>query len=132
MQSSAATYVSLEPLARLQTYANVFGNRSNVIMVASNASFTNNPGNSLFAYGSQPRNQWLLGHRLTGKSNNFSANTLDVSHFPGGAVQRAQTVANWNMGGFKIEYCLESQTSLAQDLCSVEYSFSIMISAYKT
>ena len=129
MQDSAASYIKLDPLDCLLTYSSVFGNRSNVIMVANNTTVVNNSGNSLLAYGSQLRNQWLVGKYLTGNSNAFNADRLDVSHFPGGAVQQAQTVANWNVGGFRIDHCLGSQTAIAQSQCSVEYSISVMIGA---
>ena len=131
MQKSTASYTRLDPVTCLVTYANVFGNRSNVIMMASNATAANNSGNSLLAYGSQPRNRWLVGKSLTERSNTFNADRLNIAHFHGGAAQRAQTVAEWNVGGFKIDYCLGSQTSVAEGQCSVNYPFSVMISMLK-
>ena len=127
MQSSAKSFSKLDPITCLLTYTNLFGNRSDMIMVTSNATSLNNSGNSLLAYGSQHRNQWLLGSPLIGNSNTFNADQLEVSYFAGGAAQRAKAITQWNVGGFKIDYCLGSQTENAQGECSVDYSFSVMI-----
>ena len=101
-----------------------------MIMVASHATSQNNSGNSLLAYGAQHRNQWLLGSPLIGDSNTFNADHLDVSYFAGDAAKQAKAVAEWNVGGFKIDYCLGSQTVNDQGECSVDYSFSVMIGTF--
>ena len=128
MQDSADSFIKLDPVTCLLTYTNVFGNRSDMIMVASNT--TNNSANSLLAYGSQHRGQWLLGHPLVGESNTFNADKLDLSYFAGSVAKRAEALANWNVGGFKIDYCLGSQSTGAQVDCSVNYSFSVMLGMF--
>ena len=130
MQNHATTFTKLDPTTCLLTYTSVFGNRSDMIMVASKATSMNNSGNALLAYGTQHRNQWLLGSPLIGNSNTFNADQLDVSYFSGGVAQRAEALAQWNVGGFKIDYCLGSQTTNAQGECSVDYSFSVMLGQF--
>jgi hypothetical protein len=113
-----------DPLTCLLQYTDLFGNRSDVIFVTSTLSTTNN---SLFAYGvSGSEDPWKTGWYLS-LGDNFDSTKLDLANFPGGATERAEKVADWSIAGQKIDYCLTSHIS-TQDLCSVEYSLSIMIS----
>jgi hypothetical protein len=127
MQENAyntSLFARLEPLECLLSYTNLFGDRSNVILVTSTLSTTNN---SLFAYGlSGSEDPWKTGW-YWGLGNDFDSTKLDIANFPGGAAERVEKTSNWSIAGQKIDYCLSSQVS-TQDLCSVEYSQSIMIS----
>ena len=111
MQNFSATYTRLDPWPCRDTYAKVFGNRSNVILVVSN-SVRNNSGNSLLAYGAQVKNEWVS---LVGLPEDPNTRAND---------------GYWLVGGFKVEYCLSSQSTLSENRCSVDYSFPLMIGTF--
>jgi hypothetical protein len=127
MQENAhntSLFTKVEPLDCLLQYTDLFGDRSDVIFVSSTLSTTNN---SLFAYGaSGSEDPWKTGWYLS-LGNDFDSTKLSLANFPGGAVERLEKISNWNIAGHKIDYCLSSQVS-TQNLCTVEYSQSIMIS----
>lgn len=127
MQQNAhntSLFVTIEPLDCLIKYTDLFGDRSDLILVTSTLSTTNN---SLFAYGmSGSEDPWKTGWYLS-LGNDFDSTKLDLANFPGGATERAEKISNWSIAGQKIHYCLSSQFS-TQNLCTVEYSQSIMIS----
>jgi hypothetical protein len=127
MQQNAhntSLFAMIQPLDCLLQYTDLFGDRSNLILVTSTLSMTNN---SLFAYGmSGSEDPWKTGWYF-GLGNNFDSTKLDLANFPGGAAERAEKISNWSIAGQKISYCLSSQVS-TQNLCTVEYSQSIMIS----
>jgi hypothetical protein len=117
-------FAKVEPLDCLLQYTNLFDDRSDVILVTPTLSTTNN---SLFAFGVSGSEDpsktgwfWSLG-------NDFDSTKLDLANFRGGAAERMEKISNWSIVGQKIDYCLSSQVS-TQNLCSVEYSQSIMIS----
>ena len=130
MQDAAGTYQRLSKIDCLLAYSNVFGNRSDVIMVTSNATAANNSGNAVLAYGLQLVKEWSLGSALAAYPNTFNLNGLDLSYFSGDVAKQTQAVANWTMGGFHVDYCLASQSSIVQDKCDVEYSLSVMIGRF--
>lgn len=121
--NNLSIFTKVDALPCLLQYTELFGNRSDVLFVTSTNSTTNN---SLFAYGvSGSEDLWKTGWYL-GLGNVFDSTLLGLSNFPGGAAERAEKVSNWSIAGQKIDYCLSRQIS-THDLCSVEYSLSIMI-----
>lgn len=123
--NNTALFTKEDPLTCLLRYTDLFGSRSDVMFVTSTLSTTNN---SLFAYGvSGSEDPWKTGWYLCiGDDENFDSTKLDLSNFPGGAAERLERIANWSIAGQKIDHCLSSQIS-TQDMCSIEYSQSIMI-----
>lgn len=119
-------YTRLDTLDCLLDYTYLFGNRSDVIMVSSEAPAGNN---SLLLYGSVERGTWEIGWGLCGASNHFDCDHLDLASFADNTTRRLQAVKDWNIGGYKIDHCLSSQKSL-QDLCAVDYSFAIMLGGF--
>ena len=87
------------------------------------SSKTPESNNSLLIYGLASGGTWNVGTVLCGSSNTFSCDRL--GNLP--QAQQVQAAQEWNMGGYKIDYCLSGQESV-QNLCSVEYSSSIISS----
>ncbi|KAI9733951.1 MAG: hypothetical protein M1834_002607 [Cirrosporium novae-zelandiae] len=121
--SNDGGFVHLDKLTCLLEYTNLFGNRSDVVMVSNTAPPDNN---SLLTYGLARDATWDEGLTLCWDSNSFDCLKLDLSNFPSGEAGREKATANWNMAGYKIDHCLSAQRS-TDGLCSVEYSFSIML-----
>ena len=125
MQSNAKNrtyFPRVEPLECLLTYNNLLGNRSDLIMVSSAKPEANN---SLLLYGVANADTWDVGYILC-----IPGNTFDCGRLAGlPLAQQQQAIQDWNIGGYKIDYCLSSQQSTAS-LCSVEYSFSILLSRF--
>lgn len=125
MQANAKNrtqFARVEPLECLLTYNNLLGNRSDLIMVSSAKPEQNN---SLLIYGITYGLTWDVGYVLC-----IPGNTFDCGRLAGlPLAQQQQVIRDWNIGGYKIDYCLSSQQSTA-NLCSVEYSFSILLSMF--
>ena len=123
MQANARNrtyFTRLEPLDCLLTYNNLLGNRSDLIMVSSAKPEGNN---SLLIYGIATAVTWDVGYALC-----IPGNTFDCGRLAGlPLAQQQQVIRDWNVGGYKIDYCLSSQQS-TENLCSIEYSFSILLS----
>ena len=66
---------------------------------------------------------WDIGYALCGGGGQFDCGRL-ADFTP---EEQMEAIQNWNIGSYKIDYCLSSQRS-TENLCSVEYSFSIMLS----
>lgn len=123
MQVSAknsTSYAYIDTLDCLLMYNNLIGNRSDLIMVSSAPPEENN---TLLVYGMAASGTWDTGYDLCKWSNTFDCGRL--ANLP--VTEQSQAVKDWNMGGYKIDYCLSSQRS-TENLCSVEYSFSILLS----
>jgi hypothetical protein len=108
----------------LEVYLSATGNRSDVLLISSQDLLTPNKSllsnNSLlyaaYSYLSGPGFLWQCG----------STNTFDCRK--GKALLKNQTlIENWNVIGYKVDYCLASERSLA-DACMVKYSLPFMIS----
>lgn len=124
MQIAAAKgidLVRLEKLQCLEQYLSAFGKRSDLLMVAS-AGYTNN--NSVLVAGSIGYAVEFLGSWMCRSSNTFSCVKLSSGRYDD--RDKIAVVANWNMLGYEIDYCLASYKSL-DDSCSLVYSYKIMI-----
>ncbi|KAI4107154.1 MAG: hypothetical protein LQ345_007158, partial [Seirophora villosa] len=122
MQVSAknsTSYAYIDTLDCLLMYNNLIGNRSDLIMVSSAPPEENN---TLLVYGMAASGTWDTGYALCKRPNTFDCGRL--ANLP--VTEQSQAVKDWNMGGYKIDYCLSSQRS-TENLCSVEYSFSILL-----
>ncbi len=67
-------------------------------------------------------------------SNKSSYSALALTNFPGSNDKEKKqnperAVENWNVGGYKIDYCLQAHRS-TENLCKVEYSLVIMIGTF--
>lgn len=113
-------YNQIQKLECVLTYNSLFGNRSDMIMVSS-AKPENN--NALLVYGVASSGTWDVGHDLCDGRGKFDCGRL--INWP--IARQEQATRDWNVGGYKIDYCLSSQRS-TENLCSVEYSFSILLS----
>ena len=89
-------------------------------MVSSTVSKSNN---SLLAYGMSSSQSWDIGYGLCSLGGQFDCGRLSALS----SDKQMETIRDWNIAGYKIDYCLSSQHSIKQ-LCSVGYSFSIMLS----
>ena len=112
-------YNQIQNLECILTYNNLLGNRSDMIMVSS-AKPENN--NSLLVYGVTSSGTWDVGYNLCDGGSDFDCGRL--ADLP--IARQEQAIKDWNIGGYKIDYCLSSQRS-TEHLCTVEYSFSIFI-----
>lgn len=92
-------------------------------MVASDAS-----NNSLLACGingaaDTAPEEWMCQH-----SNTFSCKKLASGGYED-EMEEESVMAHWNILGYEIEYCLASYRP-TERLCSVVYSYRIMISTF--
>ena len=113
-------YTRIDTLDCILTYNDLLGNRSDFMMVSTATSESNN---SLLAYGMSNSDTWDIGYALCSGGGQFDCGRL--ADFP--LNEQLKAIQEWNIGGYKIDYCLSSRQS-TEDLCSVEYSFSIMLS----
>ena len=113
-------YTRINTLDCILTYNDLLGNRSDFIMVSTTAPKSDN---SLLAYGMSTSGTWDVGYSLCSDGGQFDCGRL--ADLP--LDEQMKAIEDWNIGGYKIDYCLSSQRSTA-NLCSVEYSFSIMLS----
>ncbi|KAL8663032.1 MAG: hypothetical protein Q9168_008159 [Polycauliona sp. 1 TL-2023] len=112
-------YKYMNALDCLLSYNTLIGNRSDVIMISSAPPESNN---SLLTYGMASWGTWDTGYVLC-----LWPNAFDCGRLAGLPVnQQHAAIKNWTVGGYKIDHCLSSQRSTA-DLCSVEYSFSLLL-----
>ena len=113
-------YTPITALDCILTYNDLLGNRSDFIMISTTAPKSTN---SLLAYGMSTSGTWDIGYNLCSDGTQFDCGRL--AEMP--KEEQIGAIQNWTIGGHKIEYCLSSQRS-TEDLCSVEYSYSIMLS----
>ena len=113
-------YNQIPKLDCVLTYSSLFGNRSDMIMVSS-AKPENN--NALLVYGIASNGTWDVGHDLCDGRGKFDC--ARMINWP--RARQEEAIRDWNVGGYKVDYCLSSQRS-SENLCSVEYSFSILVS----
>jgi hypothetical protein len=117
----------LDTVQCLQTYVSGFGNRSDLLLVstqdllASQTPPMPSKNNSLLFAGYSPGiggpgYYWECG----------STNTFDCRN-PSPWIKDPSIIENWNVIGYKIDYCVISETDI-QGACSVQYSLPIMIS----
>jgi hypothetical protein len=116
----------IEKAQCIQTYLKAFGDRSDVLLVTSNdlldpqQSLASLDTSLLFvdrSVGIQgPGKYWPCG----------STNVFDCRK-PQLWMVNASVIEDWNVLGYKIDYCLSTERSIA-DSCSVKYSQLIMIS----
>lgn len=116
---NSSRYTRIENLDCILTYNTLLGNHSDFMMV-STAMPTNN--NSLLAYGMSKSATWDIGYVLCADGTQFDCGRL--ANLP--SNEQMKTIQDWNIGGYKIEYCLSSRQP-TNNLCSVEYSFSIIL-----
>ena len=123
MQVNARNSSRFTPINNLDcilTYNDLLGNRSDFIMVSTTTPKGNN---SLLAYGMSTSGTWDVGYSLCSNGGQFDCGRLAEKP----KNEQIEAIQNWNIGGHKIDYCLSSQRS-TEDLCGVEYSYSIMLS----
>ncbi|CAO1603804.1 hypothetical protein XANCAGTX0491_007383 [Xanthoria calcicola] len=116
---NGTSYAYVNTLDCLLMYNDLMGNRSDLIMVSSAPPEENN---TLLVYGMAASGTWDTGYVLCQWPNTFDCGRL--AELP--VAEQVQAVQDWNMGGYKIDHCLSSQRS-TENLCSVEYSFSILL-----
>ena len=112
-------YTRIEALDCILTYNELLGNRSDLIMISTTTPKSNN---SLLAYGMSTSETWDIGYALCLGGTEFDCGRLAEKP----KDEQMEAIQDWNIGGHKIDYCLSSQRS-TKDLCSVEYSYSIML-----
>ena len=113
-------YTRIKALDCILTYNELLGNRSDLIMISTTTPKSNN---SLLAYGMSTSGTWDVGYALCSGGAEFDCGRLVEKP----KDEQMEAVQDWNIGGHKIDYCLSSRRS-TKDLCSVEYSYSIMLS----
>ena len=117
---NSTLYTRMEPLDCILTYNDLFGNRSDLIMVSTTAPRSDN---SLLAYGMSTSGTWDIGYALCSGGEQFDCGRL--AGLP--SNEQMEAIQNWTIGGHRIDACLSSQRS-TENLCSVEYSFQMMLS----
>ena len=117
---NSSRYARIDPLDCILTYNDLLGNHSDFIMVST---ATSKSKNSLLAYGMSVADTWDIGYNLCSQGEQFDCGRL--ASLP--LDEQLKAIQDWNIGGYKIDYCLSSRRS-TENLCSVEYSFSIMLS----
>lgn len=132
LQTDAASgrLVKVGKLSCLLDYTDPVGNRSDVLLVSSSVYGNSN---SLLWWGQNVGAGVYVnpGGWLCQASNTFSCKKLAIGHFAGRnatvkSAERLKAIEDWNVGGYKIDYCLEAQRS-TEDKCGVEYSLFIVI-----
>ena len=113
-------YTPVKALDCILTYNDLLGNRSDFIMISTTTPKSNN---SLLAYGMSTSGTWDVGYGLCSQGTQFDCGRLAEKP----KDEQMGAIRNWNIGGHKIDYCLSSRRS-TKDLCSIEYSYSIMLS----
>ena len=118
--TNSSLYTWMDALDCILAYNVLLGNRSDFIMISTTTPKSNS---SLLAYGMSTSGTWDIGYALCSDGEQFDCGRL--SEKP--KDEQMKAVQDWNIGGHKIDSCLSSQRS-TNDLCSVEYSYSIMLS----
>ena len=121
-------YTRIDALDCILTYNDLLGNHSDFIMVSTTAPKSDNSllvygmSNPNTVYGMSNPNTWDIGYPLC------SGEQFDCGRLAGLPLdEQMKAIQDWNIGGYKIDFCLSSQRSI-EDLCSVEYSFPILLS----
>lgn len=115
-------YSRLDKLDCLKQYSSAFGNRSDLIFVTADVPQSNNSLLDCGAAGAATSSQ---GSWMCEKSNTFSCKMLASNGYKSEA-EKESAVAHWNIAGYDVGYCMASHRP-TQHLCSVVYSFRIMI-----
>lgn len=123
------SYKKFSPFDCLQRYTQFDGNASDVILVSTEDMVDNSTTllqaeNSLLAMEDQI-NRWVAidskpGYWECGTSNSFSCSSTQSW------AGNQSLVADWNVWGYKIEYCLSKIQSL-EKYCSLRLEVPIMI-----
>jgi hypothetical protein len=124
-----AELVKLTTMQCLMQYLQLQGNASDLILVSSvdtlnnTSPVTSNSSNSLLVCGYQgssyaPSTAWPTWE--CGLSNSFNCRN------PSSWSTNQSMISNWNILGYRIDYCLSKQQSLG-DKCSVTIKWPIMI-----
>ena len=128
---NGTNFTRLNQLDCLEQYATPFGDRSDVVLIALNTSNTNNANNSVLACGTQgavDRGAHKGNHPgewMCRQSNTFSCKKL-AAHGYESEGQKNTAIADWNVVGYRIDYCMASYHSTG-DRCGVVYSYRIML-----
>ena len=116
---NGSLYTKIGTLACLKQYNTVFGNRSDLLLVSqgySNSSVL--VGGSMGIVQGGTQDYWC-----------HDSNTFDCKKFlAGGYVKTGEekVIAEWNIGGCRIDYCLASYWPL-HNSCTLVFSYRIMI-----
>ena len=113
-------YTPMKALDCILTYNDLLGNRSDFIMISTTTPKTNN---SLLTYGMSTSETWDIGYALCSGGTQFDCGRLAEKP----KDEQMEAIQDWKIGGHKIDHCLSSRRS-TKDLCSVEYSYSIILS----
>ena len=124
-------FTRLNTLDCLEQYSTPFGDRSDVILIARDTNDTKNAKNSVLACGTQSaidRGTYKGTHPgewMCKGSNTFSCKKVAVHGYES-EDQEITAIANWNVVGYVIDYCMASYRP-TDDRCGVVYSYQIMI-----
>ena len=124
-------FTRLNTLDCLEQYSTPFGDRSDVILIARDTNDTKNAKNSVLACGTQSafdRGTYKGTHPgewMCKRSNTFSCKKVAVHGYES-EDQEITAIANWNVVGYVIDYCMASYRP-TDDRCGVVYSYQIMI-----
>ena len=122
-------FTKIDKITCLQHDSSITGNQSNLIMVSSQLNNTNNT--LLIAGLNDVRMIKHASPWMCASSNSFSCSALALTDFAGSRdnereKNREQAIDNWNVAGYKIDYCLQAHRS-TENLCNVEYSLVVMV-----
>ena len=125
-------FTTIDKITCLQHDSSISGNQSNLVMVSAETKKSNN--SLLIAGVNNVRSIKHASPWMCETSNNFSCSALALTDFAGKSdnereKNRELAVDNWNVAGYKIDYCLQAHRS-TENLCNVEYSIVIMISTF--
>jgi hypothetical protein len=110
----------------LKIYLEAFNNRSDVLLVTTRDILQpedpiTSLGTSLLFAGKSTGTQGPGTYWPCGSTNTFDCRKPDLW------VKNSSIIRDWNVAGYKVDYCLSSVRS-TDDACSVNYSQLIMIS----
>ena len=124
-------FTKLSRLDCLEQYSSPFGDRSDIILVARDSITINNGNNSVLACGTQgavdkgAHKGNHPGEWMCRQSNTFSCKKL-AAHGYESEDQKLSAIADWNIVGYEIDYCMASYRPTG-NRCGVVYSYRIMI-----
>ena len=123
LQAAAQNSTGFTRLNKLQCfkqYSSPFGDRSDLLMIASDTS-----NNSVLACGITGAAGTALQGWMCQQSNTFSCKKLASGGYEDEKEEQL-VMTHWNILGYEIEYCMASHRQ-TERLCSVASSFRIMI-----
>lgn len=117
---NGARFTNLSKLECFKQYSSPFGDRSDVIMVSSGVSNSSVLACGISGDAGTAPEEWMCQ-----QSNTFSCKKLALGGYKD-EQEEELAMTHWNVLGYEIEYCMASYRQ-TEDLCSVVYSYTIMI-----